>query len=92
MNRPGANMISRYLAPQDDLRVPLGEDVELDCSTSASETPQYSWLKEVIDILGTKMDVRNLQVAMIKNTFVSNTVAMGKGLADFLKMLFIYFL
>ncbi|MCI4374794.1 hypothetical protein PGIGA_G00010250 [Pangasianodon gigas] len=46
VNRVGANIFSRYLTPQDDLRVPLGDDVELDCSTTASETPQYSWLKE----------------------------------------------
>lgn len=55
MNRAGVNAFSRYLTPQDDLRIPLGDDVELDCSTSASETPQYSWLKEVIDISGTKI-------------------------------------
>ncbi|XP_060777226.1 vascular endothelial growth factor receptor 2 isoform X2 [Neoarius graeffei] len=46
VSRTGTNMFSRYLTTQDHLRIPLGDDVELDCSTSASETPQYSWFKE----------------------------------------------
>ncbi|KAI5620554.1 hypothetical protein C0J50_20021 [Silurus asotus] len=46
VSRPNTNVVSRYLAPQDDLRIRIGEDVELNCSTTASETPQYSWLKE----------------------------------------------
>lgn len=50
VTKAGANVFTRYLGPQDDLRVPLGDDVELDCSTSASETPKYSWLKEVLGI------------------------------------------
>ncbi|KAF5899964.1 vascular endothelial growth factor receptor 3-like, partial [Clarias magur] len=46
VNKPGATYLTRYLTPQDELRVKVGDDVELECSTTASETPQYSWLKE----------------------------------------------
>lgn len=55
VNKAGATYLTRYLAPQDELRVKVGDDVELECSTTASETPQYSWLKEVRDRLGTFM-------------------------------------
>ncbi|XP_017323261.1 uncharacterized protein si:ch211-79k12.1 [Ictalurus punctatus] len=63
VNRAGANIFSHYLAPQDDLRVPLGDDVELDCSTSASETPQYSWSKEGEDwmVPSSKLKLKQLR-------------------------------
>ncbi|KAI4898245.1 hypothetical protein NFI96_018263, partial [Prochilodus magdalenae] len=38
--------LTRYFSGMQDLRVQLGEDVELECSTSASESPQYFWAKE----------------------------------------------
>ncbi|KPP76745.1 hypothetical protein Z043_103892, partial [Scleropages formosus] len=44
--REGVGSYSRYFSSLQDLRVPLGDDVEVECSTSASETPQYSWSKE----------------------------------------------
>ncbi|KAL4657701.1 cell surface glycoprotein MUC18-like [Arapaima gigas] len=44
--REGVSSYSRYFSSLQDLRVPLGDNVEVECSTSASETPQYSWSKE----------------------------------------------
>ncbi|XP_022529965.2 uncharacterized protein si:ch211-79k12.1 [Astyanax mexicanus] len=37
---------TRYFSSLQDLRVKLGDRVELECSTTASETPQYFWSKE----------------------------------------------
>lgn len=42
---------SRFLDSMQDLRVPLGSDVEVNCSTTASETPEYFWQKEVRALL-----------------------------------------
>lgn len=77
VNRASTNLFSRYLTPQEDLRVQLGDDVELDCSTSASETPRYSWFKEVMDISGTKISVLNLTL-VTRNTLAVYTVAMNE--------------
>ncbi|XP_066539164.1 uncharacterized protein si:ch211-79k12.1 [Hoplias malabaricus] len=44
--RSGLGSFTRYFTSLQDLRVSLGDDVELECSTSASETPQYFWSKE----------------------------------------------
>ncbi|XP_036449267.1 uncharacterized protein si:ch211-79k12.1 [Colossoma macropomum] len=44
--RSGLGSFTRYFTPLQDLRVRLGDDVELECSTSASESPQYFWAKE----------------------------------------------
>ncbi|KAM6967595.1 vascular endothelial growth factor receptor 2 [Aplochiton taeniatus] len=41
--RPG---FSRYLSSVEDLKVPLGANVELECSAASSEDPQYFWQKE----------------------------------------------
>ncbi|KAK3551871.1 hypothetical protein QTP70_030238 [Hemibagrus guttatus] len=64
VNRANSNMFYRYLAPDDELRVPQGDDVELDCSTSASETPIYSWLKEGEDwiIPSSKLKLKHVSV------------------------------
>lgn len=40
---------NRFLDALQDLRVPLGSDVEVNCSASASETPEYFWQKEGSD-------------------------------------------
>lgn len=45
--RDGGSYYNRYFSSLQDLRVPLGDNVEVECSTSASETPEYSWKKEV---------------------------------------------
>ncbi|XP_028836838.1 uncharacterized protein LOC114790716 [Denticeps clupeoides] len=43
--QPGSSF-SRYFSSLQDLRVSEGDDVEVECSTSASETPSYLWSKE----------------------------------------------
>ncbi|XP_027009328.1 uncharacterized protein si:ch211-79k12.1 [Tachysurus fulvidraco] len=62
VNRAGSSTFYRYLAPEDELRVPQGEDVELDCSSSGSETPTYTWLKEGEDwiIPSSKIKLKNV--------------------------------
>ncbi|XP_076136139.1 cell adhesion molecule CEACAM20 [Alosa pseudoharengus] len=40
---------NRFYDSAQDLRVPLGSDVEVNCSTTASETPEYFWQKEGSD-------------------------------------------
>ncbi|XP_048880319.1 basal cell adhesion molecule [Brienomyrus brachyistius] len=44
--RDGGSYYNRYFSSLQDLRVPLGDNVQVECSTSASETPEYSWKKE----------------------------------------------
>ncbi|XP_036393840.1 uncharacterized protein si:ch211-79k12.1 [Megalops cyprinoides] len=44
--REGVGTYSRYFSSLQDLRVPLGDDVEVDCSTSASQDPLITWSKE----------------------------------------------
>ncbi|XP_063055064.1 myosin light chain kinase, smooth muscle [Engraulis encrasicolus] len=44
-----AGYYNRYLDSMQDLRVPLGSDVEVNCSASASETPEFFWQKEGSD-------------------------------------------
>ncbi|KAF7665338.1 hypothetical protein LDENG_00146410 [Lucifuga dentata] len=38
--------IMRYLSVPQDLKVPLGDDVSVNCFASASEKPSYFWQKE----------------------------------------------
>ncbi|XP_012673612.1 basal cell adhesion molecule [Clupea harengus] len=40
---------NRFFNSMQDLRVPLGSDVEVNCSATASETPEYFWQKEGSD-------------------------------------------
>ncbi|TSL40947.1 Hemicentin-1 [Bagarius yarrelli] len=51
VTRASVGMLYRYLAPEDELRIPQGDNVELDCSTTASETPFYTWHKEGEDYI-----------------------------------------
>lgn len=51
MHRAGLGYLTRYFNSVQDLKVRLGDDVELECSTSASEAPEYFWAKEVTDLL-----------------------------------------
>ncbi|TRY94709.1 hypothetical protein DNTS_021602, partial [Danionella cerebrum] len=51
VHRAGLGYLKRYFNSVQDLRVRLGEDVELECSTSASEEPGYFWAKEGEDRL-----------------------------------------
>ncbi|XP_052003040.1 uncharacterized protein LOC127658016 [Xyrauchen texanus] len=51
VHRAGLGYLTRYFNSVQDLRVRLGDDVELECSTSASETPEYFWAKEGEDWL-----------------------------------------
>ncbi|KAJ8388878.1 hypothetical protein AAFF_G00126340 [Aldrovandia affinis] len=44
--KEGVGSYSRYLSPLQDLRVPLGDDVEVACSVSASKDPMITWSKE----------------------------------------------
>ncbi|XP_051573852.1 uncharacterized protein LOC127452445 [Myxocyprinus asiaticus] len=46
VHRAGLGYLTRYFNSVQDLKVRLGDDVELECSTSASETPEYFWAKE----------------------------------------------
>lgn len=50
MHRAGLGYLQRYFNSVQDLKVRLGDDVELECSTSASEAPEYVWAKEVTDL------------------------------------------
>lgn len=51
MHRAGLGYLTRYFNSVQDLKVQLGDDVELECTTSASEAPEYFWAKEVTDLL-----------------------------------------
>ncbi|XP_067304842.1 vascular endothelial growth factor receptor 3 [Pseudorasbora parva] len=46
VHRAGLGYLTRYFNSVQDLKVRLGDDVELECSTSASEAPEYFWAKE----------------------------------------------
>lgn len=65
--RGDVNAIAGYLTSLQDLRVRLGDNVELECSTSASETPQYFWAKEVRAVLGVRSSVGGLNVEMLNS-------------------------
>ncbi|KAG9327943.1 hypothetical protein JZ751_017213 [Albula glossodonta] len=47
VSRLGVSSYSRYFSPMQDLRVRVGEDVEVDCSVSASQDPEFTWRKDV---------------------------------------------
>lgn len=49
VHRAGLGYLTRYFNSVQDLKVQLGDDVELECTTSASEAPEYFWAKEVTD-------------------------------------------
>lgn len=49
MHRAGLGYLTRYFSPVEELKVRLEDDVELECSTSASEKPDYFWTKEGAD-------------------------------------------
>lgn len=51
VHRAGLGYLTRYFNSVQDLKVRLGDDVELECSTSASEAPEYFWAKEGEDWL-----------------------------------------
>lgn len=51
MHRAGLGYLTRNFNSVQDLKVQLGDDVELECTTSASEAPEYFWAKEVTDLL-----------------------------------------
>ncbi|XP_073703734.1 vascular endothelial growth factor receptor 3 [Garra rufa] len=51
VHRAGLGYLQRYFNSVQDLKVRLGDDVELECSTSASEAPEYVWAKEGEDWL-----------------------------------------
>ncbi len=51
VHRAGLGYLTRYFNSVQDLKVRLGDDVELECSTSASEAPEYFWAKEVTDLI-----------------------------------------
>ncbi|XP_026863118.2 uncharacterized protein si:ch211-79k12.1 [Electrophorus electricus] len=59
--RSGVGTLSRYYSLQD-LRVSLGDNVELNCCTSASETPEYFWAKEGEDWIVPSSTLRLEQV------------------------------
>ncbi|XDV40217.1 hypothetical protein PO909_009344 [Leuciscus waleckii] len=46
VHRAGLGYLTRYFNSVQDLKVQLGDDVELECTTSASEAPEYFWAKE----------------------------------------------
>ncbi|XP_026084052.1 vascular endothelial growth factor receptor 3-like [Carassius auratus] len=46
VHRAGLGYLTRYLNSVQDLKVRLGDNVELECSTTASEAPEYFWTKE----------------------------------------------
>ncbi|XP_072535126.1 vascular endothelial growth factor receptor 3 [Salminus brasiliensis] len=60
--RDGLTSFTRYFNSLQELRVKLGDDVELECSTSASETPQYFWSKEGDDWIVPSSKLRLEQV------------------------------
>uniref|UniRef100_A0A8C2CDB4 Si:ch211-79k12.1 n=1 Tax=Cyprinus carpio TaxID=7962 RepID=A0A8C2CDB4_CYPCA len=51
VHRAGLGYLTRYFNSVQDLKVRLGDDVELECSTSGSEAPEYFWSKEGEDWL-----------------------------------------
>ncbi|XP_058603203.1 vascular endothelial growth factor receptor 3 [Onychostoma macrolepis] len=51
VHRAGLGYLTRYFNSVQDLKIRLGDDVELECSTSASEAPEYFWAKEGEDWL-----------------------------------------
>ncbi|XP_066575431.1 uncharacterized protein LOC136764946 [Amia ocellicauda] len=59
-----SNFYSRYSGQLQDLCVPEGGDVEVDCSTSASETPLYTWSREGNDWVeqSSKLKLRRVRV------------------------------
>lgn len=48
VHRAGLGYLTQYFNALEELKVRLEDDVELECSTSASEKPDYFWTKEVI--------------------------------------------
>ncbi|XP_064155803.1 vascular endothelial growth factor receptor 3 [Anguilla rostrata] len=64
VHREGVSTYSRYMSPQQDLRVRLGEDVELSCSVSASQDPEITWMKEGEDWLvpSSKLKLRSVRM------------------------------
>ncbi|XP_077067847.1 vascular endothelial growth factor receptor 3 [Siphateles boraxobius] len=46
VHRAGLGYFARFSNSVQDLKVQLGDDVELECTTSASEAPEYFWAKE----------------------------------------------
>lgn len=46
VHRAGLGYLTRNFNSVQDLKVQLGDDVELECTTSASEAPEYFWAKE----------------------------------------------
>ncbi|XP_056619082.1 uncharacterized protein si:ch211-79k12.1 [Triplophysa dalaica] len=46
VHRAGLGYLTRYFNQVEELKARLGDDVELECSTSASEKPDYFWTKE----------------------------------------------
>ncbi|KAK7147433.1 hypothetical protein R3I94_010072 [Phoxinus phoxinus] len=46
VHRSGLGYLTRNFHSVQDLKVKLGDDVELECSTSASEAPEFFWAKE----------------------------------------------
>ncbi|XP_061111397.1 vascular endothelial growth factor receptor 3 isoform X2 [Conger conger] len=61
--KEGVNAVSRYFQ-RLDLRVRVGEDVELNCNVSASMDPQITWMKEGEDwlVLSSKLKLKNVRV------------------------------
>ncbi|XP_067093299.1 cell surface glycoprotein MUC18 [Osmerus mordax] len=56
---------TRYFSSSmQDLRVPLGDDVEVECTATASETPDYYWQKEGEDWIlpSSKLFLRKMRV------------------------------
>ncbi len=64
VHRAGLGYLTRYFNSVQDLKVRLGDDVELECSTSASEAPEYFWAKEVTDLIS------NALVALFASFFL----------------------
>ncbi|XP_069041473.1 vascular endothelial growth factor receptor 3 [Lepisosteus oculatus] len=58
-----SSFYSRFSGQLQELRVAVGGDVEVECSTSASETPQFSWSKEGDDWmeLSSKLKLRRVR-------------------------------
>ncbi|XP_062847963.1 advanced glycosylation end product-specific receptor [Trichomycterus rosablanca] len=46
VRQAGLAKAANYFTSLEELNVQLGDDVELDCSASSSEDPQYFWVKE----------------------------------------------
>ncbi|KAJ8332856.1 hypothetical protein SKAU_G00417520 [Synaphobranchus kaupii] len=61
--REGVKTYSRYFSQLQDLRVPLGDDVELVCSASASEEAEITWYKEGEDWIlpRSKLELNNVR-------------------------------